>query len=419
MEDRIYLCIDLKTFYASVECKERNLDPLQTNLVVANPSTGKGAICLAITPKLKAMGIRNRCRLFEIPNDVEYITAMPRMKLYIEYSANIYAVYLKYIAKEDIHVYSIDECFLDITKYLKLYHVTAKQLANKIMQDVFDTTGIIATAGIGTNLYLAKIALDITAKHAKDRMGYVNEQVYKETLWHHQPITDFWQVGRGIAKRLAKYHIYTMYDVAHTNPKLLYQEFGINAEYLIDHAWGKEPIGIPDIKAYKPKSNSISSSQILHDDYQYVEALLIVKEMVELKCLDLVDQHVVTDSISLTIGYSKEAIQATGGTMKIDETTNSYHILLKYFIHLYSKTTNKEYSIRRVSISFHNVRDEIYESYDLFTDTKELQKEKQVQEAILKIKKKYGKNAVVKGMNLQKKATTRKRNTLIGGHNGE
>lgn len=419
MEDRIYLCIDLKTFYASVECRERNLDPMHTNLVVANPSTGKGAICLAITPKLKDMGIKNRCRLFEIPNDIKYIIAMPRMKLYIEYSANIYAVYLKYIAKEDIHVYSIDECFLDVTKYLKLYQLSAKQLAKKMIDDVFSTTGIIATVGIGTNLYLAKIALDITAKHTLDRMGYLNEQLYQETLWHHRPITDFWQVGRGIATRLEKHQMYTMYDVAHVNEKLLYQVFGINAEYLIDHAWGKEPILISDIKAYKPKSNSISSSQILHEDYQYAEALLIVKEMVEVKCLDLVDQHLVTNSISLTIGYSKETIKATGGTMKIDETTNSYHILLNYFIHLFTKTTNKTYPIRRVSIGFHNVKDELYESYNLFTDTKELQKEKQVQEAILKIKKKYGKNAIVKGMNLQKKATTRKRNTMIGGHNGE
>lgn len=419
MTNRMYLCIDLKTFYASVECQERGLDPFKTNLVVANPSRGKGAICLAITPKLKAMGIRNRCRLFEIPKQVEYQIAMPRMKLYIEYSANIYAIYLKYIAKEDIHVYSIDECFIEVTKYLKLYQMSPKQLARTIIDDVYQTTGIIATVGIGTNLYLAKIALDITAKHAPDNMGYLDEKIYQQTLWHHQPITDFWQIGSGIAKRLKKYNLYTMYDVAHFDQKLLYQEFGVTAKYLIDHAWGKEPTLIQDIKAYKPKSNSMSSSQILFEDYTYEEALLIVKEMVELKCLDLVDQHIVTNAISLTIGYSKESMKATGGSMGIDETTNSYTILVNYFTHLFKKTTNKAALIRRVAIGFHNLKEDIYESYTLFSDPVALEKEKQAQQAILKIKKKYGKNAIVKGMNLQEKATTKKRNKLIGGHNSE
>lgn len=419
MTNRMYLCIDLKTFYASVECQERGLDPFKTNLVVANPSRGKGAICLAITPKLKAMGIRNRCRLFEIPKQVEYQIAMPRMKLYIEYSANIYAIYLKYIAKEDIHVYSIDECFIEVTKYLKLYQMSPKQLARTIIDDVYQTTGIIATVGIGTNLYLAKIALDITAKHAPDNMGYLDEKIYQQTLWHHQPITDFWQIGSGIAKRLKKYNLYTMYDVAHFDQKLLYQEFGVTAKYLIDHAWGKEPTLIQDIKAYRPKSNSMSSSQILFEDYTYEEALLIVKEMVELKCLDLVDQHIVTNAISLTIGYSKESMKATGGSMGIDETTNSYTILVNYFTHLFKKTTNKAALIRRVAIGFHNLKEDIYESYTLFSDPVALEKEKQAQQAILKIKKKYGKNAIVKGMNLQEKATTKKRNKLIGGHNSE
>ena len=263
MEDRIFLCIDLKTFYASVECVERNLDPFNTNLVVADPSRGKGTICLAISPKLKAAGIKNRCRIYEIPEEIEYLVAKPRMKKYIEYSANIYAVYLKYIAKEDIHVYSIDECFLDITKYLKLYQLSAEGLAKKIVDDVLNTTGITATVGIGTNLYLAKVALDITAKHTKNNMGYLNEQLYQETLWYHQPLTDFWQIGKGISKRLNRLRIFNMYDLAHASESELYQEFGINAQYLIDHAWGKEPTLISDIKAYKPRSNSISSGQVL------------------------------------------------------------------------------------------------------------------------------------------------------------
>ena len=284
MEDRIFLCIDLKTFYASVECVERNLDPFNTNLVVADPSRGKGTICLAISPKLKAAGIKNRCRIYEIPEEIKYIVAKPRMKKYIEYSANIYAVYLKYIAKEDIHVYSIDECFLDITKYLKLYQLSAEGLAKKIVDDVLSTTGITATVGIGTNLYLAKVALDITAKHTKNNMGYLNEQLYQETLWYHQPLTDFWQIGKGISKRLNRLRIFNMYDLAHASESELYQEFGINAQYLIDHAWGKEPTLISDIKAYKPRSNSISSGQVLFEDYNYDDGLLVVKEMVELKC---------------------------------------------------------------------------------------------------------------------------------------
>lgn len=419
MEDRIYLCIDLKTFYASVECVERNLDPFNTNLVVADPSRGKGAICLAISPKMKALGIKNRCRIYEIPQQIEYLIVKPRMKKYIEYSAKIYGIYLRYIAKEDIHVYSIDECFLDITKYLKLYQLDAKELAKKIIDDVLKTTGITATAGIGTNLYLAKVALDITAKHTKDNMAYLDEILYQKELWYHQPLTDFWQIGRGISKRLEKLEIFNMHDLANTNEKILFKEFGVNAQYLIDHAWGKEPTLISDIKAYKPKSNSISSGQVLFEDYSYDDGLLIVKEMVELKCLDLVDLHLVTNNISIHVSYSKHIIKSTGGSMKIDQTTNSYHILIDNFIYLYKKTTNPNYPIRKITISFNNLRNEIYESYDLFTDSKEIEKEKKVQETILKIKKKYGKNAILKGMNLQNKATTQKRNKLIGGHNSE
>lgn len=417
--ERLYLCIDLKTFFASVECSERNLDPFKTNLVVADPARGNGAICLAISPKMKAMGIRNRCRIFDIPKEVDYITALPRMKRYIEYAANIYAVYLKYIAKEDIHVYSIDECFIDITKYLSLYQVDAKQLAAMLVDDVLKTTGITATAGIGTNLYLAKIAMDITAKHCSDNMGYLDEQSYQETLWHHRPLTDFWQVGRGIMKRLVKYNVVDMHGITCLDEAILYKEFGINAEYLIDHAWGREPTLIADIKAYKAKNNSLSTGQILFEDYNYDDTELVLKEMIELKCLDLVDQHLVTDSISLYIGYSDSQIKGTGGSKKIAYTTSSTKIITEAFLQLYRETTSHLYPIRRINIGFNNILDEAYEAYDLFVDTQAIEKEKKAQEAILKIKKKYGKNAILKGMNMEEKATTRKRNKLIGGHNGE
>lgn len=419
MEKRVYLCIDLKTFYASVECVERNLDPFNTNLVVADPSRGKGTICLAISPKLKMAGIKNRCRIYEIPDGIEYLVVKPRMKKYIEYSANIYAVYLKYIAKEDIHVYSIDECFLDVTKYLKLYQLNVEELAKKIVNDVLKTTGITATVGIGTNLYLAKVALDITAKHSKNNMGYLNERLYQETLWYHQPLTDFWQIGKGISKRLEQHGIFNMYDLAHSDKSTLYQEFGINAQFLVDHAWGKEPTLISDIKAYKPKSNSISSGQVLFEDYNYDDGLLIVKEMVELKCLELIDKHLVTNNITLRISYSKHAVKSTGGSLKINKITNSYQVLIENFNYLYRKTTNPNYLIRKITISFNDLKDEIFESTDLFTDYKKREKEKKIQETILEIKQKYGKNAILKGMNLQNKATTKIRNKLIGGHNGE
>lgn len=419
MKDKIYLCIDLKTFFASVECIERNLDPFQTNLVVADPSRGKGGICLAITPKMKAMGIRNRCRIYEIPDNVEYITALPRMKYYIEYAAKVYGVYLKYISPDDIHVYSIDEAFLDVTDYLALYNLTAKQLTRKILNDIYDTLGLSATAGIGTNLYLAKVALDITAKHTKENIAYLDEEIFKETLWHHQPLMDFWHIGPGIQKRLFNMGIYDMYGITKADSKQLYKVFGVNAEYIIDHAYGKEPTTIKDIKSYKSDSHSVGQSQVLFEDYKYQDALLVIKEMVELKVLDLVDNHLVTNHISLGIGYSNDKIKRGLGSMKLDYTTNSCKILTENFIALFKRLVNPDYNIRRISISFDDVKDEAYESYDLFTDTKDIEKEKKVQDAILKIKKKYGKNAVIKGMNLQEKATTTKRNKLIGGHNAQ
>lgn len=417
--NRIYLCIDLKTFYASVECVERNLDPFETNLVVADPSRGNGAICLAISPKLKQQGIRNRCRVFEIPKNIEYITALPRMNLYMEYSADIYAIYLKYISKDDIHIYSIDEAFLDVTQYLNLYQMSAKGLTKVIIHDIYVTTGITATAGVGTNMYLAKVALDITAKHVAENIGFLNEELYKKTLWRHQPLTDFWQVGRGIAQRLYQHGIKDMYGVAHCDEKILYKEFGINAEYLIDHAKGIEPTTIEDIKRYQPKHNSFSNSQILFKDYNYKDALLVLKEMVELNVLVLVEQHLVTSQIGLYISYSQHKVKSTGGYMKLETTTNSYKILKEHFIKLFQKTTNIHEPIRRISISFGNVLDEMYETYDLFTDYEELKKEKSLQLTLIDIKSKYGKNAILKGMNLVENATTIQRNKLVGGHNAE
>lgn len=417
MNNKIYLCIDLKSFYASVECVERGLDPFKINLVVADPTRGGGAITLAATPAIKKLGVPSRGRIYEIPKNIEYITAPPRMTLYMQYSATIYSIFLKFISSEDIHVYSIDESFLDITTYMTLYNTTPKQLAKIILDEIYDQTGITATVGIGTNLFLAKVALDITAKHAKDCMGYLDEDLFKQLIWHHQPITDIWMIGPGTANRLAMLGIKDLYGVAHYNEKILYKLFGINAEYLIDHAWGREPTEISDIKAYKPSSNSISNSQILFEDYNYKDAYLIMKEMVESNVLQLTEKHLVTNHISLYVGYSKNCIKPSRGSRKITNTTNSYRILLEEFKLLYKKIINPNYPIRQIGISFGNVKDEIYEQFDLFADQEDIEKEKRVQEALIHIRNKYGKNAVLKGMNFYEKATQRKRNGLVGGHN--
>lgn len=414
---RTYLCIDLKTFYASVECVERHLDPFNTNLVVADPSRGKGAICLAISPKMKMLGIKNRCRIYEIPPTVKYIVALPRMKKYIEYSANIYAIYLKYFAKEDIHVYSIDEAFMDATNYLKMYNMTAVELAQTIIKDIFNTYGITATAGIGTNMYLTKIALDITAKHSSTNIGYLDEEKYKNELWHHKPLIDFWQIGNGIERRLNKMRIFDMYDIAHAEPKKLYKEFGVNAEYLIDHSWGRESCTIADIKAYKPKTNSISNSQILFEDYSFEKARLVLKEMVELGSLRLIESNLVTDTVQLYIGYSKDVIKATGGTQKITTCTNVYSELLKAFLSLYDRTTNRTTGIRRIGISFCNVIETENIQLNLFNDQEKIDRERKLELAMCSIKNKMGKNKILRGMNLEEGATTMIRNKLIGGHN--
>lgn len=412
----IFLCIDLKTFYASVECVERRLDPFNTNLVVADLSRGKGTICLAISPKMKMLGVKNRCRVYEIPSNIKYIAATPRMKKYIEYSANIYAIYLKYFSKEDIHVYSIDEAFLDVTKYLKLYKLNAIELAQTIIKDIYKTYGITATAGIGTNMYLAKIALDITAKHSATNIGFLDEEKYKKELWHHKPLTDFWQIGHGIERRLSRLRLYDMYDVAHVEQKKLYKEFGVNAEYLIDHAWGRESCTIADIKKYKPQSKCISNSQVLFEDYSFEKARLVLKEMVELGSLRLIDENALTNTVKLYIGYSNNEIGATGGIERINNYTNVYSELISAFLKIYDRTTNRHVGIRRIGISFDNIQEDEYVQLDLFKNQDKLDKERKLELVINKIKNEMGKSKILRGMNLEQGATTLMRNTLIGGH---
>ncbi len=416
-KNRTYVCIDLKSFYASVECRERGLDPMNTNLVVADPERSDKTICLAVSPAMKALGIPGRCRVFEIPAGIEYIMAPPRMQLYIDYSAEIYEVYLKYIAKEDIHVYSIDEVFMDVTDYLTMYQMTAKELAVAIMDDVLNTTGITATAGIGTNLYLAKVALDITAKHVADHIGILDEESYCNTLWQHKPLTDFWRIGKGVTNRLERSGISTMGEIAHADEDMLYKMFGIDAELLIDHAWGREPVTMADIKSYKPKSNSISSGQVLPRDYSYEEARLVVKEMADLLALELVEKGLVTDSITLHVGYSNRLERKPAhGTITMTVTTSSARQIIAYTTKLFDQIVDHHTSVRRMNVTFNHVLDETYAQYDLFTDPAELEREHRMQTAMLDIKEKFGKNAILKGMNLQESATTIERNGQIGGH---
>ncbi len=502
--EKSYIAVDLKSFYSSVECVERGLDPLTTNLVVADESRTEKTICLAVSPSLKSYGISGRARLFEViqkvkeanaerlkyanghtfvgssHNDTElsqnsnleisYIVAPPRMAKYIEYSTRIYNIYLKYIAPEDIHIYSIDEVFIDVTGYLNTYKMTARELAMKLIQEVLETTGITATAGIGTNLYLAKIAMDIVAKHVEPdgngvRIAQLDEMSYRRLLWTHKPLTDFWRVGRGYSKKLEKIGLMTMGDIArcsigkksdYYNEDLLYKMFGINAELLIDHAWGYEPCTMADIKAYKPSNNSIGSGQVLHCPYDFNKAKLIVREMADLLALDLVDKGLVTDQIVLTVGYDIENLNTSDkrkaykgevttdyygrkvpkhahGTINLERKTSSTKDIVKAAVELYDRIVNKDMLIRRAYIVANHVIDEknitkpVFEQLDLFTDyetvqkqraadEKERQDEKNVQKTILDIKKKYGKNAIIKGMNLADGATTIERNGQIGGH---
>lgn len=414
---RYYLCIDLKSFYASVECVERGLDSLATRLVVADPERSNKTICLAVSPAMKALGIKNRCRIFEIPKDIDYIVAPPRMKLYIEYAAEIYSIYLEYVSKDDIHVYSIDEAFLDVTRYLKLYKTSATELGKKLMNEIYNRVGIRATCGIGTNLYLAKIALDITAKNSPDFIGFLDEELYCKKLWEHRPLTDFWRIGKGLAKQLESRYIFTMRDITEADEEQLYRMFGIDAELLIDHAWGRETATIADIKAYKPKTNCLTSGQVLMRDYSYEDGELIIKEMMDLLCLELSEKELVTKSITIYVGYSNSlTLPAARGTASLECSTNSPSKIIPAVLNLYRKIVKSEYPIRRVNITCNNVTEEEFEQIGLFDTAEEQEKSHKIQSALLKIKKQFGKNAVFKGMDLDKNATTLDRNRQIGGH---
>lgn len=417
MGTRTYVCVDLKSFYASVECVARGLDPFETNLVVADPERSEKTICLAVSPALKRLGVPGRCRLFEIPKNIEFIIATPRMQKYIDISAQIYGIYLNYISKDDIHVYSIDEVFVDVTDYLDLYKCSAKELGLRMTADVYRETGIRATCGVGTNLYLAKIALDILAKHSPDFVGILDEESYREKLWHHRPITDFWRIGPGIAKRLAKSGMETMYDVAHADRELLYHLFGIDAELIIDHANGIETATIKDIKAYKPSSNSLSNGQVLPRDYTFEEALTIVKEMTDALCLDMVAKSKITDLISLYIGYSGSLhAESESGSVKLSNATNSAQIMVAAVSKLFLRIADPSLTVRRINVTFCNIVEDEYRQMDLFTDIDMLRKEERMQKAVLSIKDKFGKNAVLRGMNLEEESTMIERNNQIGGH---
>lgn len=491
--NRTYICIDLKSFYASVECRERNLDPLSTNLVVANEKMTEKTICLAVTPSLKEYGISSRARLYEVIQkvkevnnnrrqktkgykfigksyddrklkqninlEVDYIIAPPQMKKYIKYSTDIYKIYLKYIAFEDIYVYSIDEVFCDVTSYLNYYKITARELVTKIIKDVYETTKITATAGIGTNIYLAKIAMDIVAKNIKPndfgvRIAYLDETSYRKKLWSHRPLTSFWRIGPGYAKKLEANNIYTMGDVARLSlddEDYLYHLFGINAELLIDHAWGYEPCTIKDIKAYKPKNESISSGQVLHHPYDYNKTIIVIKEMMELLSLELVDKCLVTDQIVLIINYDisnltdknikktyngiitkdnygRNIPKHSRGTINLDNKTASTKILVENVLILFNRIINKNLLVRKINLVVNNVTDvkiknenNLYEQINMFAN-KDLrikeQKENNLQKQIITIKNKYGKNSILKGMNFQEGANTIERNKEIGGHKG-
>ena len=497
MSDKIYAVIDLKSFYASVECVERGLDPLTTNLVVADASRTDKTICLAVSPSLKAYGISGRARLFEVKQrlkevneerrwaapgrkfvgkshfddvlkdhpeyEIDYITAVPRMAMYLKYSTEIYKIYLKYFAPEDIHVYSIDEVFIDLTKYLKTYNKTAQKLVEDVLLNIVMQTGITAAAGMGTNMYLAKVAMDIVAKHIEPtefgmKIAYLDEMSYRKMLWNHRPITDFWRVGRGYAKRLEKYDLYTMGDVARFSLEcedILYKEFGINAELLIDHAWGWEPVTIADIKDYKPEVKSINSGQVLMHPYSFDEARIVLHEMVDSLVFDLLEKKIVTDQLVLTVGYDIENVSPDGsgydgeividgygrkkpkhahGTTNLESKTSSAKAITDAVLALYDRIVDRNLTVRRLTLVASRLTDEsvaereqLTQQLDFFSMTedsikkkeaseKALAKEQRLQKAVLGLKKKYGKNAVLKGMNFREGATMIDRNGQIGGH---
>ena len=418
MGQRQYLCIDQRSFYATIECVERGLDPMTADLVVADPERSANTICLAVSVHAKKRGIQNRCRIKDIPPGMNVIVARPRMQLYIDCSAAIYGVFLKYLAPEDIYVYSIDEAFLDVTPYLKLYQMSTKELAKKIMQDVKDTIGTICTCGIGTNLYLAKIALDITAKHSDDGIGELDEETYREKMWDHRPITDFWRISHGTAARLKRYGITTMRGIATIHEDYLYQEFGIDAELLIDHAWGREPTTIRDIKNYRSKSKSLSSGQVLMRDYQAQEGELIAKEMTDQLSLDLTAKQYVTESITLWVGYSKrEENPGALGTAQFCRPTNLSAEMVPAIAALYRRIVDPKRMVRRINLTCNHVtKDTGVLQLNMFEDVSQQLRQKALQETLLGIRARYGKNSILKGMNFEEAATGRERNEQIGGH---
>lgn len=421
-QDKTYCCIDLKSFYASVECVQRGLDPHEARLVVADPSRTEKTICLAVSPALKAMGVPGRCRVFEIPDGIDYIMAKPRMRLYMKVSAEIVAIYLRHVSAADLHVYSIDECFIDLTPYMALYGKSAKDIVNMLRDEVLHETGITATAGIGPNLFLAKVALDVTAKHVPDNIGVLDEQSFKEIIWPHRPITDIWQIGKGIARRLQKYGIHDLQGVAHADIDMLYREFGANAEYLIDHAWGLEPCTIADIKAYEPETTSFGNGQVLPCDYTFDEGRMILREMVDETVLELVDKRVVTNHISLYIGYCSDADGLgpghTGVSHKLPISTNSFERLLAFADQLYCENVNPELPIRRINIAFGGLEPEECSTYDLFASIDSLEEERARQDALIAIKHKFGKDAVMRGTAYREKARGLERVHQVGGHHG-
>lgn len=414
---QVYICIDLKSFFASVECVERGLDPMTAKLVVADPTRTEKTICLAVSPALRALGVRNRCRVFEIPPRLDYIMAQPRMALYIRYSARIYSIYLRYFSPEDIHVYSIDEVFIDVSRYLAVQRKTPCELVKTLLRDIKAETGLVATCGIGSNLYLAKIALDIISKHAPDFIGELDETSYREKLWDHRPITDFWRVSRGTSARLASLGILTMRDVANAREDVLYKTFGVDAELLIDHAYGRESVTIADIKAYKPKSESISSGQVLARHYGLDEGRIIVREMAEALAFELFARGETTDSINIILGYSQSSgRKSVHGSLRLDAATCSVNDLVRGAQSVYERIMDPAAPIRKLTVCYADLHQEQGQQYDIFSSHEEQERERSLQSAMLSIKRKYGSGSLLRCMDLQEGATARERSRQIGGH---
>ena len=416
----VYMCLDLKSFYASVECADLGVDPFRTPLVVADASRGLGAITLAISPALKALGVKNRCRLFEIPSTIEYIAVKPRMRRYMEVSASIYGVLLEYVAPEDIHVYSIDEYFIDVTSYSRLYKKSYYDLALLFKDKVLDRTHIHATVGLGSNLFLAKVALDVLAKHASQGIGVLNEESFKEKIWYHQPITDIWQIGKGIARRLHKYGVVDLHGITTVPEDRWYKEFGVNAELLIDHAWGRETCTMKEIHAYRPAKHSLSRGQILLRNYSYEECFVPLREMVESLLLELVAEEALTKHISLGVRYADRTVKGTGGSRRLSKYTCSLEILSQAVLELYKETVHRHQEVRQLSVGFDDLvnREAVPWEEDLFSDDpKEEEKAYQVERTVLEIKERFGGNSILRASSLQEEGTMQFRNTLVGGHN--